>query len=172
MLHFFPKTSSAGCSSAGASRDQVTSAVVNSGSTLRLSCLLRSVLRSGRPRLPLVSPCPVLEDSALCSLSGSSAVSPGARRRRPPRHRRVRLSVIWSTETLRLCFVRSDSCQEGDHMTRKIDNISDNPSENNHIISVSISLFTGELWLVCRKLTNFWAVLVLYFPALCPLPVI
>lgn len=49
VLHFF-KTRSAVCSSTAASRDQVTSAVVNSGSTPRFCSLLRSVFSFGSPR--------------------------------------------------------------------------------------------------------------------------
>lgn len=142
MLHFF-KTRSVVCSSTAASRDQVTSAVVNSGSTLRLCSLLRSVFRSDSPRFPLASPCPLLEDSQPCSLPGSSALWPGARWRRPLLRSRVSLSLICSTRTSPPRFVRLDSCQEAVTWREK------RISFESHRAHLPFLLFTGKLWLVC-----------------------
>lgn len=61
---------------------------------------------------PLVPPCLLLEASQLCSLPGSSALWPGARRRRLLLRSRVSLSVICSTRTPPPRFVCLDSCQE------------------------------------------------------------
>lgn len=146
MLHFF-KTRSAVCSSTAASRDQVTSAVVNSGSTLRLCSLLRSVFRPGSPRFPPASPCPLLEDSQLCSLPGSSALWAGARRRRLLLRSRVSLSVICCTTTLPPRFGRLDSCQEA--VTWR-ENVSlHNPTE--HIYHICCSQINFDLFASCGK---------------------
>lgn len=68
----------------------------------------------------LVSPCPGLKDSRLFSSCGSSAESPGARRRRP--RLPVSLGSFSPQKKLRICLVWWDSLRSArSHMTRKVD---------------------------------------------------
>lgn len=138
LLHFL-KTMSAVCSSASASRDQVTSAVVNFGvhpSVLLVTSVCPSFRRStvapgltmsaaGRLSAPLLA-------WILCAVAGSAeAQSPAPESRKSPCY------LLHKNSPTSLCPLRLRS--GGGHMTRKAD-------RSPHL---SFQLFRGQLKLVC-----------------------